>query len=448
MEIINKDIPVEMQQLIDEINEIYGSNSDIAKMFSNGIKNTYQTTIMKLENDETFVITGDIPAMWNRDSAAQVRPLLNLIENDEIKSIIKGVCNIHKRQILHDPYANAFNLTPRVGDHSGDDITEMSDQVWERKYEIDSLCYPIQLSYLYYKYTNDYSIFDEQYLEMSKLIVSTFKTEQNHHEQSPYSFRRIADWLLFDFPERIPFETLNNNGKGAKVSYTGMTWSGFRPSDDACKYGYLVPSNMFAVVVLGYLEQIITEFYYEEQVFLAEVTKLKVQIDEGIKKYGIIKHPEFGDMYAYEVDGLGNYLLMDDANVPSLLAAPYLGYCSVDDPIYQNTRKFILSKHNPYYYQGEVLKGVGSPHTPENYIWNISMAVQGMTTSCEKEKEDILNQFVKAHGGTFMMHEGIDVNDPNQFTRPWFSWANSMYSEFILELNGMNKVKHGVKNEI
>ncbi|WOO88195.1 glycoside hydrolase family 125 protein [Mollicutes bacterium LVI A0039] len=439
MEIINKDIPHSMGKLISDVKEIYSTQSKVGLMFEQGFTNTYQTTIMKNDDETTFVITGDIPAMWNRDSAAQVRPLLNIAgEDEEIKEIIRGVIEMHKRQVTLDPYANAHNLQPCVGDHSEDDLTKSHPLIWERKYEVDSLCYPLQLAYLYWQNTADNSIFDEHFLQMSKLIVDTFIIEQNHHELSDYSFRRIADWLLFAYPERIEFESLPNKGRGKVVGYTGMTWSGFRPSDDACHYGYLTPANMFAVVVLKYLEEIITRFYPEEDVFKARVIKLYEEIDLGIQQHAVIDHPKYGKMYAYEVDGLGGVHLMDDANVPSLLSAPYLGYCSLDDEIYQNTRKFILSKDNPYFYEGSRGKGVGSPHTPPNYFWPIALAIEGMTSTDKEEQQRILNQFLTTDAGTNFMHEGVNVDNPDEYTRPWFSWANAMFAEFILELNNIS----------
>lgn len=241
-------------------------------------------------------------------------------------------------------------------------------------------------------------------------------------EQSGYSFERT------DCP---PSDTLPCEGKGNPVGYTGMTWSGFRPSDDACRYGYLVPANMFAWVVLGNLIEILQAIYQDAA--LAEKAKqLRQDIKEGIEAYAVIHHPVYGPVYAYEVDGLGHFNLMDDANVPSLLSIPYLGYASADDPIYQNTRRMILSKENPYYYEGSALKGIGSPHTPPEYVWHIALSMQGLTSNDPQEIEQLLNLLVNTDGETGYMHEGVYVNDPKRFTRSWFAWSNSLFSEFVL----------------
>lgn len=436
IKVTNKgELPKGMVELINHIGNRM-KDDKIKLMFENGIKNTYQTTIEKQEDGTTFVITGDIPAMWLRDSVAQVRPLLILAEKDEeVANLIQGVIDVHKRQILLDPYANAFNKEANGEGHQND-FTDMKPEVWERKYEIDSLCYPIQLAYLFWKATGKIEHFDEQFKEMIKTIMDVWKVEQHHEEKSPYSFRRLDDWLIFDEPERIKYETLPRDGKGYPVGYTGMTWSGFRPSDDACQLGYLVPSNMFAVVVLRYAKEIF-ETVYTDMALATECSQLAEIIDQGIKDFAIIDHPEFGQVFAYEVDGLGKYHFMDDANVPSLLSAPYLGYCEFDDEVYQNTRRLLLSKENPYYFKGKVAKGIGSPHTPKEYIWHIALAVQGLTSLDREEKIEILEYFKTTDAGTHLMHEGFDVNDPNNFTRPWFSWANSMFAEFILSLDNI-----------
>lgn len=211
-----------------------------------------------------------------------------------------------------------------------------------------------------------------------------------------------------------------------------MTWSGFRPSDDACRYGYLVPSNMFAVVVLGYIEEIFTEVLSDPQL-VEQAASLRKEIDTGIKEYGKADNQGGELVYAYEVDGLGNASIMDDSNIPNLLSAPYLGYTTIDDSVYQATRKTVLSKENPYFYEGKCAKGIGSSHTPENYIWPIALAMEGMTTKDKAEKERILNSLVANDGGTHLMHEGFDVDNPANYTREWFSWANMMFCELVMD---------------
>ncbi|MDR4969177.1 MAG: glycoside hydrolase family 125 protein, partial [Acholeplasmataceae bacterium] len=289
--------------------------------------------------------------------------------------------------------------------------------------------------YLYYQTTNDQSIFDDQFSKVALKIYEVFKIEQNHEELSDYRFIRTNQEILQD-PSRVKYETLPRNGLGTPVHPTGLIWSGFRPSDDACQYGYLIPSNMFAVVILKYLAEIF-ECIYIDKINANKFLSLSKEIAVAIEKHGIVNHPLYGNIYAYEVDGLGNYLLMDDANVPSLLSAPYLGYLKTANPVYQNTRKFILSTSNPFYYQGKVAQGVGSPHTPRHHIWHISLAIQGLTSISNIEKLQILAFFKSTDADTNLMHEGFHVDNPFEYSRPWFSCANSMFAEFLMSLNGI-----------
>lgn len=397
------------------------SNPRWSEVFSNCFDNTLETTVKLTEAEDIFVITGDIPAMWLRDSSAQIKPYLVIANQDpKIKGMIQGLLERQVKCILIDPYANAFNETEN-GACYHQDITEMNGWIWERKYEVDSLCYPIELAYLLWKKTGETNHFTKEFKQAAETIIKLFKTEQRH-ENSTYRFER--------FGER-PEDTLSNDGLGEPCGYTGMTWSGFRPSDDSCTFNYLVPANMFAVVILGYLAEIFEEIYHEKTA-VEEANQLKEEINRGIEEWGIVEH-EGKKVYAYEVDGLGNYVLMDDANVPSLLAAPYLGYCEIDDAIYQQTRAVLLSEKNPYYYEGNYLKGIGSEHTPKEYVWPIALAIQGLTTNKKAEKIEMLNKLVETEAGTNYMHEGINVNNPNEYTREWFSWANMMFCELLLD---------------
>lgn len=424
---MNAVLPASLQNIIEKVKQTFPENSRLHEMFAQCFVNTYSTTLKQLDDGTTFVITGDIPAMWLRDSAAQVRPyLLAANEDAEIKNMLAGVVKRQIKFILHDPYANAFNDSPN-GKGYQTDVTEMTPHIWERKYEIDSLCYPIQLGYLLWKTTGETAHLNEEFHEAVKTIVHVWKTEQDHEKQSPYRFERM---------DVRQSDTLTRDGKGSKVVPTGMTWSAFRPSDDACTYGYLVPANMFAAVVLDYASEICNTVLNDEQ--LAKVcTDLGAEIRTGIETYGTIEHPIHGKIYVYETDGAGGYNLMDDANVPSLLSAPYLGYCSFDDPIYQNTRNFLLSRDNPYYYEGTKASGIGSPHTPDHYIWHIALAIQGMTSINSDEKAEILQTMITTDGGTGYMHEGFNASRPEEFTRDWFAWSNTMFSEFVLSMCDM-----------
>lgn len=372
-----KILPASIEQILVEVKKQFKEEPKIYQIFENCYTNTLDTTVKSLEDGTSYVITGDIPAMWLRDSVAQLRPYLILAKED--KGIADILVGLVKRQFMYiniDPYANAFNEEAN-GNCWEKDETKMNDWLWERKYETDSLCYPIQFAYLIWKNTGREDHFDETFTEGVKKILRVFRTEQEHEEKSPYRFIRRNTYFT---------DTLSRDGKGALVkSGIGMTWSGFRPSDDACTYGYLVPSNMFAVVVLGYLEEI-AENVLKNGNLSGEARELKNQIYEGIENYAVTKKEGYGEVYAYEADGFGQFNLMDDANVPSLLSMSYIGYKGRNESVAENTRKLILSEANPYYYKGTKADGIGSPHTPVGYVWHISLAMQGLTAETKEEK--------------------------------------------------------------
>lgn len=413
-----------MKNWLQEIEILTENNPRWGEVFKNCFTNTLDRTIERINDSLCFVLTGDIPAMWLRDSSAQIKPYILLSKVDlQLRKTIIDVIAMQIQCIIHDPYANAFNISNNYKGHQ-DDNTSMSGRIWERKYEIDSLCYPINLSYLLWKKTGEVKQFNTDFFLAILKIVRLWKLEQNH-ENSSYIFERNTDRKE---------DTLVNNGRGPKCCYTGMTWSGFRPSDDACVFSYLISSNMFAVVVLKQLEEIIEYFYkLDDDDLKKDIADLYKDIEYGIKKYGVVKNKKGNDVYAYEVDGFGNFIIMDDANVPSLLSAPYLGYCSINDPIYLETRRTILSNENPYYYSGKFASGIGSSHTFVDYIWPIALSIEGLTTDSIEKKEEILNILVACDGSTGQMHESFYVNNPNYYSREWFSWANMMFCELVLD---------------
>ena len=415
-----------MDNFLNTLREQAAEIPELMDVFVNCYTNTLNTTVKRMENNMTHVITGDIPAMWLRDSAAQLRPYIFLAkENEEIRELIAGLVRRQFMCITIDEYANAFNEAPNGACWEKDD-PDQNPWVWERKFEVDSLCYPLQLAYLLWKNTGCTTQFEGDFQAGVEKILEVFTTEQYHEEKSHYRFNRNNGYYR---------DTLSRDGKGALVkSGTGLIWSGFRPSDDACTYGYLIPSNMFAVVALGYLEEMEREIFHNEE--LAERAKaLKEEIQEAIETIGKTFTEEFGMVYAYETDGYGMYNLMDDANVPSLLAMSYLGYKG-EPEVSQNTRRFLLSEANPFYFKGAKAAGIGSPHTPSNYIWHIAMAIQGLTIETREEKLEILKNMAATTGGKGVMHEGFCCEDDSKFTRAWFSWANAMYAELFLDYMG------------
>lgn len=419
------DIPNILLQKADEITEkLKTKYPSLAPFFKGCFLNTIETTVTKLDDGGYFVITGDIPAMWLRDSAAQLTHYIRYANEDEsLKEIIRSVIARHAEFVCLDPYANAFNAAPNSHSHK-DETDFYHELIWERKYEVDSLCAPLYLAHQYYKTTLDDSIFTDKFRQMMYLIVEVFKKEQNHFQRSSYYFNRQNCGQN---------DTLPCDGKGNDVVYTGMTWSGFRPSDDRCVYGYLVPSNMMAVCTLKKAAEL-ANIGYEDTKLESECRSLAFDIDEGIKEHAVYEHPKFGKIYAYEVNGKGDIILMDDANSPSLLSAPYIGYAKKDDEIYRNTRDFILSINNPWYFEGSVAKGIGSPHTGNNRIWHIALTMQALTSTDKGEIERCLEMIANSHAGTFLMHESFDKDDDTVFTRPWFAWANSLFAELMIRL--------------
>lgn len=363
-----------------------------------------------------YVATGDIPAEWLRDASAQSRPYLFFAKDDPVvRKLLAAIIARMAKYLQIDPYANAFTLDYRV---------------WEQKFELDSLAYPVTLSWSYWKTTGDPSIFTPDFAKALDNVLATMEREQNHAKNSSYKH-----------PELF-------NGTGRPVGYTGMIWTGFRPSDDASYYNYLIPSEMMAVVALGDIAQIERDVY-RNVIKAHEATALRDEVQRGIQTYGLVYVPKYGYIYAYEVDGLGHAILTDDANIPSLLSAPYIGYTTTNDRFYQNTRRFLLSADNPSYYVGKVARGIGSFHTPDGWIWPLALVMQGLTASSTGEKQDILTQILASDPGDHLLHESFDPDDAKRYTRPDFGWPNALFSEFVMtSFEGVPEIPMGNTNDL
>jgi meiotically up-regulated gene 157 (Mug157) protein len=426
-------LPQAIRDVLEEAEKKLAHRPKLLRLFKNCFPNTLETTTKLLEDGTTFVITGDIPAMWLRDSVEQVIHYIPFAKDDpDLQRIIGGLIKRHVRCIQIDPYANAFNELANDWHWNSDDKTDLSPWVWERKFELDSICFSMRLAFAYWKETGLSDIFDSEFKAAMRTAVDLWKREQRHFELSPYRFER---------DNGIMTDTLLNDGLGMPVNFTGMVWSGFRSSDDACDFHYNIPANMFTVVTLRQMREI-AEYVFRDFSFEKEMARLEKEIDHGIRLFGIYRHPEFGPIYAYETDGFGNYCLLDDAGTPGLVSIPYLGYTTADDPVYRNTRRFALSKENPFYYEGIAARGIGSPHTPPDYIWHMALSMQGLTATSKEEKLEMIRLLETTDADTGFMHEGFHADDPTQFTRKWFAWSNSLFSQLVYRA-----MKEGILDE-
>ncbi|MES2418489.1 MAG: glycoside hydrolase family 125 protein [Bacteroidota bacterium] len=404
------------------------ADKELGWLFENCFPNTLDTTVtynLKNGRPDTYVITGDIDAMWMRDSSAQVWPYLQFAnEEQKIKNLIAGVINRQTQYVLKDPYANAFyNDTDKVGEWKNDK-TDMKPGVHERKWEIDSLCYPIRLAYHYWKKTGDSAPFDADWKTAIATILKTFRTQQRKENKGPYRFQRESLY---------PTDTLSMNGYGFPVKPVGLICSSFRPSDDATIFPFLIPSNFFALNSLKQAAEMVAALHNDKSLS-DDLLSLAAEVETALKKYAVVEHPAFGKMFAFEVDGFGSTYLMDDSNVPSLMSMPYLGAIKIDDPIYKNTRKFILSSNNPYYFKGTVAEGVGGPHIGPDMIWPMAITMQGLTSVSDAEIKNCIAMLKRTHAGKGFMHESFHKDDPTKFTRKWFAWANTLFGEFLWKI--------------
>ncbi len=416
-----------VEQTIERLHKTI-RDPELAWLFENCFPNTLDTTVQVSTSNgqpDTFVITGDIDAMWLRDSTAQVWPYLPLIKQDQpLRQLISGVIRRQSQCIRRDPYANAFYADATKEGEWKKDVTAMKPGLHERKWELDSLCYPIRLAYHYWKITGDTTPFDTDWLQAMQLVLQTCRVQQRKTSRGPYKFGRETSWST---------DTVPGDGYGNPTRPIGLIHSIFRPSDDATVYPFYVPSNWFAVVSFRQLATMIDQIH-PTPALANDCRALASEVERALKQYAIYNHPKYGKIYALEVDGYGNHLLQDDANVPNLLALPYLGALPASDPVYRNTRRFVLSPDNPYFFKGKAAEGVGSPHTLINNIWTMSLTMRALTSIDDQEILAQLRQLKKTHAGTGFMHESFNQDDPTKFTRKWFAWANTLFGELVLKV--------------
>lgn len=430
---------------------------DLARLIENSLPNTLDTTILWHVDEEksgnsgpqSFIVTGDIHAEWLRDAARQLSVYQPLIKYDpKLKSLMKGAINTQADFLNSSPYCNAFQPPPGSGikkkEPSVDHVIPRPDwrRVFECKYEVDSLASFLTLSNEYFENSDgDTSFINYQWMSALEKLLIVVKREMVP-SFDPKTGEVLGFFYVFQRNTNIGSETLPLAGTGNPVNYgTGLVRSAFRPSDDACILQFFIPGNIHLLSELKRMRR--TYFNSDKlpdlniELFVSNIDYFIKSISKGIEKYGIVEHPVFGRVYAYEVDGYGSAVFMDDANIPSLLAIPDMGFGELDDPVYQNTRKMVLSKSgNPYYLKGKFFEGIGGPHVGIHNAWPMSLLVGIRTTDDDEEILNNLKLIMASTGGLGLMHETVHVGSEGgyQYTRPWFAWCNSEFGKTILHL--------------
>ncbi|EME47318.1 hypothetical protein DOTSEDRAFT_124766 [Dothistroma septosporum NZE10] len=430
------------------------TDPDLSRLFLNSYPNTLDTAVRwkgyasgSQDEELTFLITGDINAMWLRDSANQMQSYRSLLEQsseqNSLASLYRGVINLQARYLLIDPYCNSFQpptesgIPPSVNGAASDDMvtpTYNNATVFECKYELDSLAAFLEISHDYYNATQDINFFKryswvqavQAVLKVAEeMMVPTYEPD-GQVANVTYMFTRSTD---------VSTETQANKGLGNPLNNsTGLIRSFFRPSDDATIYQGFIPANMMLQRFLSPTADIMAQI--DGQGSLAtRMRDLASSLDAAITKWGITKLPGYGEVYAYEVDGYYSQNIMDDANIPSLLSAPFTGYLNVDDEVYQNTRKLLLSRANPYFCAGPVISSIGGPHEGPGMAWPMASIVRIATTDDDHEITQQLQEIVSSTDGLGLIHESINSFNESDWTRQWFSWANGLFGQIIIDLD-------------
>ncbi|KAI1352340.1 hypothetical protein F5Y01DRAFT_92813 [Xylaria sp. FL0043] len=435
---------------------------DLARLFENTFPSTTDTTVKfhtsgstntkrdqantgaydegQWDGPQSFIITGDIIAEWLRDSTNQLSPYQALAKKDpKIYQLILGAINTQSEFVIESPYCNAFQPPPisnlPITSNGQDDIVHPiydPSFVFECKYELDSLAHFLALGNDFNEHTGSKEFLTPRWYQALKTLLDvlaeqaqpTFNPETGRFRRNHYTFSRVTN---------IGTETLNLNGVGNPLNDgTGLIRSAFRPSDDATILGFFIPANAQMAMELKRTAKILKDAGKDG--LAQSVSQWSEKITKGIWEHGVVEHRQFGKVFAYEVDGYGSSILMDDANYPSLLALPLMGFVNANDETYQNTRRMLLSKSsNPYYLEGKDFHGIGGPHIGLMNAWPMSLLVQARTSDNDEEIRECIDLVLRS-SKLGLIHESVDVIRLSSYTRSWFAWANGVFASTILDI--------------
>ncbi|KAF3067220.1 hypothetical protein GL218_08480 [Daldinia childiae] len=424
-------------------------DADLSRLFENTFPNTLDTAVKwrgvaanNSEEELAFIITGDIDAMWIRDSANQIAPYKTILKKktDDIASVFRGTINLQARYLIISPYCNAFQPPPESNISPAQNggiysVTPSYDRniVFTCNFELDDFGGFLQLSHDYYNATGDLDFFGKfQWIQAVQSILAT--SEEMRQPTYGPDGKWIPPVYTFQSQTMTGSGTLGNNGIGNPVNETGLVRSPFRPSDDSATFDFQIPANMMLSRYLKSTSDIMERLPNAPKGLAQKMRDMATEIREAINQWGIVTAPNGKKIFAYEVDGFGGQNLMDDANVPSLLSAPFLGYLDKNDTIYQNTRAFVLSRSNPWWCEGPHLKAIGSPHIRPGAAWPMSSIIRAMTSDDDAEIISSVKEVLSTTDGYGLIHESVDSFDTSNWTRQWFTWANGLFGQLIMDL--------------
>ncbi|KAI5923028.1 hypothetical protein F4810DRAFT_711071 [Camillea tinctor] len=425
------------------------TDPDLFRLFENTFPNTLDAAIKwrgvaanNSDEELAFIITGDIDAMWIRDSANQIAPYRTILKSkdDDIASVFRGAINLQARYLIISPYCNAFLPPPESGMRPGPNgasyiVTPPYDRniVFTCNFELDDFGGFLQLSHDYYTQTGDVDFFGK--FQWIQAVQSILRASEDLRRAT---YGPDGEWIrpayTFQSQTMTSFGTLGNNGMNSPVNYTGMVRSPFRPSDDAAIYDFQIPANMMLSRYLAATAAIMEQLPNAPKGLAQQMRDMAAEIRDAVDHWGIVAAPGGQRIYAYEVDGFGGQNLMDDANIPSLLSAPSLGFVSADDPVYKATRAFVLSRQNPWYCAGPVLNAVGSPHIRPGAAWPMAAIMRAMTADDDAEITQAVKEVLSSTDRYGLIHESVSSFDAGQWTRSWFGWGNAVFGQMMMEL--------------